>query len=510
MKNYLFLALAAALMMAVACSEPLNEAAEEATPQNEGTETPKKSHWGNKEPIPYTIPNMHLALDKLQSDGLSKSALSKADIKPTHVYLKFFPSDLDELDLLKDDSVLCVVPVPYDYDLEGFDGSYHDPEVPAEIPTYQYSVVEVGHPLPNVRYEVLDSLYMPDLVEYKALSKSHSNVIAIWPELECEAIRLSGFDTTYTIDANRTLSKSYKPGGSVMSYDNVIENYDRSKWNCLFAVPNVRIHVNFSTHRRNGYTDINGNFKTDGNFRNKVHVHVYFDNSNYSIYQDNSNDVVAYYYGRVKSSNMPIQFKSNKTDLIKCSALARAAYWSFNKRRLLTAPKCARLRLFVNGHIDPLSQGTYDNGESTVKVYAQGMKTQHIAGATIAQLAKSMLCNAAGVYTYNSMSVSLKESWGIGVCDILTEDMYYYYLKRCDGVLKKDEKYEYTFPYQSSVYTHAVSDVVKQLSVFPLWKIENCTKRSKSLQELCNNLKNANSNYSARLDQIFKYWETYN
>lgn len=509
MKRVKFLAFVAVLMIAVACSEPLDEAAEELSPQSEGAETPKKSHWGNKEPIPYTIPNMQLALDKLQNNGLSKSTLSKADIKPTHVYLKFSPSDLDELELLKSDSVLCVVPVPYDYDLEDFDGNYHDPEVPAEIPTYQYSVVEVGHPLPDVRYQVLDSLYMPDLVEDKSLSKSLSNVMAIWPELECEAIRLSGFDTSYVIDADKSLSKTYKPGGTVASYDNVIENYSSDKWNCLFAVPNVRIHVNCSTHKRNGYTDISGQFRTDGNFRNKVHVHVYFDNSNYSIYKDNSNDVVAYYYGRVKSSNMPIQFKKNDTDYIKCSALARAAYWSFNRRRNLTAPKCKRLRLYVNGHIDPLSQGTYDNGESTVKVYAQGMKTQDIAGATIAQLAKSMLCNAAGVYNYNSMSVSLKESWGIGVCDILTKDLYNYLLTSNQRVLKDDEKFAYTFPYQSSVYTHVVSDVENQLPVFPLWKIENCARNSKTLQDLCNNLKRADNSYSANLDEIFKYWETY-
>ena len=37
MKRLRFLALAAALMMAAACSEPLDEAAEEATPQNEET-----------------------------------------------------------------------------------------------------------------------------------------------------------------------------------------------------------------------------------------------------------------------------------------------------------------------------------------------------------------------------------------------------------------------------------------------------------------------------------------
>lgn len=52
-------------MMADACSEPLNEVAEEATPQNEGTETPKKSHSGNKINDPYSVSNMRLAYKEL-------------------------------------------------------------------------------------------------------------------------------------------------------------------------------------------------------------------------------------------------------------------------------------------------------------------------------------------------------------------------------------------------------------------------------------------------------------
>ena len=42
MKFPLILAFAAATLFAAACSEPLNEVAEEATPQNEAVETPNK------------------------------------------------------------------------------------------------------------------------------------------------------------------------------------------------------------------------------------------------------------------------------------------------------------------------------------------------------------------------------------------------------------------------------------------------------------------------------------
>ncbi|MBO7565741.1 MAG: hypothetical protein J6T60_01410 [Bacteroidales bacterium] len=513
MKKFLFLAFVAVLMMAAACNEPLDEAEENTLPTNEGEVTPKMSHRGNKEPIPYTIPNMKLALAKLQNNGLSKSTLSDADIRPTHVYLKFFPSNMDELIMLKSDHVLDVVPVPYDCDLEGFDGNYHDPEVPADKPTYYYSVVEVGHPLPNVRVEVLDSLFMPDLVESNSLSKRHSKVLSIWPELECEAIRLSGFDTTYTIEDNRSLSKRYKPSGEVASYDNIVERYDVNK-NYLFPVPNVRVHANFSTHKSNGYTDISGHYEVDGHYTNKVHTHVYFESKNYGIYEDDSQEVAAYYYGRNRASGIAIQFKQDNEYKVKCSAVARAAYWCYNWRRKLSTPTCTMIRIYINGSIQHPTQGTYDNSNKTATVYTQKMKTKDVSGVTIAQLAQSMLVNAMGVSAYNAASESLVESWGIGVSNILTRDLYRYYLTLYK--FPNGNGMVYGFPFRSSIYTHFVSDLEDDdkspgdnVSNIPIHVVEECIISARTLQQLCNNLKSRNPRQSKQLDELYSFWINY-
>ena len=116
MKRTLLFALVAALMMAAACSEPLDEAAEEATSLSEGAETPKKSHWGNKIEDPYSVSNMRLAYKELMKhpgNTLSKAGVSETDIQPTHLHLKFIPKNEEEWRILKLDTILDVVPIPF-------------------------------------------------------------------------------------------------------------------------------------------------------------------------------------------------------------------------------------------------------------------------------------------------------------------------------------------------------------------------------------------------------------
>lgn len=139
MKKFLIISFVALLMLAAACSEPLDEAAEELSPQNEGAETPKMSHWGNKIEDPYSVTNMRLAFKELKKNsesGLSKAGVTEAQIVPTHLHLKFIPKNEEEWRILKQDTVLDVVPIPFNYDLEGFDGTYRDPDCPDGQPTY--------------------------------------------------------------------------------------------------------------------------------------------------------------------------------------------------------------------------------------------------------------------------------------------------------------------------------------------------------------------------------------
>jgi hypothetical protein len=66
-----------------------------------------------------------------------------------HLYIKFKPKTEEELDLLKRDSTLVLYDIPLDFEVEENGNFYHDPEVPIDQPTYQYTFISVNKQLPS-------------------------------------------------------------------------------------------------------------------------------------------------------------------------------------------------------------------------------------------------------------------------------------------------------------------------------------------------------------------------
>lgn len=104
---------------------------------------------------------MQKAWDNIATPTM-RSAMSEVPI--THLYLKFKPQDEEQLSILKNDTSIIWYDYPLDYEMLEEGGSYyHDPEVPLDQPTYQYTAVSVDHPLPQgVEYELLANLYIPE------------------------------------------------------------------------------------------------------------------------------------------------------------------------------------------------------------------------------------------------------------------------------------------------------------------------------------------------------------
>lgn len=92
--------------------------------------------------IPYTIENLKKALDLLPSK--TKTAISEEDFAPTHYYVRFHPKDIPELDLLINISPRIILSeTPLDREVVMGGTYYHDPSLPEDMPTYQYSTLSV-------------------------------------------------------------------------------------------------------------------------------------------------------------------------------------------------------------------------------------------------------------------------------------------------------------------------------------------------------------------------------
>ncbi|HKJ40682.1 MAG TPA: hypothetical protein VKA27_01265, partial [Sunxiuqinia sp.] len=136
---------------------------------------------------PYSVENMQKALENVEAQ--LKSAIK---VEPTHYYVRFRPKSEQELGLITGDTTLYVYDYPLDVEIKRGGTHYHDPSIPANEITWQYTVVPVDYVFPDVQYQKLAELFLPEqgseFQELKSASLDHFD----WLKLETEALRITG------------------------------------------------------------------------------------------------------------------------------------------------------------------------------------------------------------------------------------------------------------------------------------------------------------------------------
>lgn len=103
---------------------------------------------------PYTIANMQQAY--LQLYG------STAPVPVTHLYVRFKPSNSEQLTTLVDDNTLELQDYPMDYQVIQDGDYYQDPSLGTEDIGWLYTVVPVGYiPPSGIQYEIIQQLHIP-------------------------------------------------------------------------------------------------------------------------------------------------------------------------------------------------------------------------------------------------------------------------------------------------------------------------------------------------------------
>lgn len=117
---------------------------------------------GEKLRNPYSLEVMKQACDMLYPPTRGEAPVSDTLIVPNVKYVRFLPTDSVEYRLLMD-SDLELFNYPLDYDILGDPSDYHDPNLPPEQITWQYTVVPIEQTLPSVnRVEVLGTGFIPN------------------------------------------------------------------------------------------------------------------------------------------------------------------------------------------------------------------------------------------------------------------------------------------------------------------------------------------------------------
>ncbi len=184
-----------------------------------------KMFLGEKLNNPYSVESMSKAYKNLVERNELKSGV---EIETTHYYVRFRPKNYQELDLITRDTTLDVYDYPLDVEIKRGGTHYHDPSIPANEITWQYTVVPVNYTFPDVQYQKLADLYLFDEEnEYLEVKSGDINYLD-WRTIEYEALKMTG-NLKEQSEGPRTKGTSWRPSGTIRVFDDVVNSYSATR-----------------------------------------------------------------------------------------------------------------------------------------------------------------------------------------------------------------------------------------------------------------------------------------
>jgi len=246
---------------------------------------------------PYSIDNIIRAYSNLQLNGADIPVI---EIKPNHLYLKFMPSNEEELNLLKKDTTIQFFDFPLNIEITGDGTAWQEPSIKGSGNFNQYCVVPAGKELPAIHHEVIYEVFIPpDESNEKGLS---DEMISFYDELEYESARITGNldekDALKEKDIKGFLPSRWIPRGTIMAWDDLLGQF--------IPIANVNVHARWFTHVETAVTDENGYFQT-GKFRYAVNYAIKWESSYYTI--RNGLFLQAWYNGPKMKSDWNLEIK---------------------------------------------------------------------------------------------------------------------------------------------------------------------------------------------------------
>ena len=210
---------------------------------------------------PYKLSNMQQAYANITG--------AKAQLQPTHRYMRFLPKNEEELYLLKN---IDLFNFPLHYEIIQNGDCYHDPELPAEAITWQYAVIPIDTRIPeNIQHELIYEVFIPNY-------DTDGSKSGLLEAIEDEAIRLCGYSDMLQQNASKGLFSKWTPSGTIKVWDDVLLKY--------IPIHGAKVQVRWLTHIEKDFTDANGNFSTSS-FRFDVNYSIKWERADFDIRSGN-------------------------------------------------------------------------------------------------------------------------------------------------------------------------------------------------------------------------------
>lgn len=276
---------------------------------------------------PYSLENMRIAFRNIQPE-MSDAGIEEEDIVTTHYYVRFRPDNEEELQDIKAlYSDFELYEYPLDYEMSGR-VSYHDPEIPDSLPTYQYASIDSVSwrtiPLPqNIDCEVIERLFIPDddlnveqgMQMCATRSSSYNDALEA---LVNESMRLTGNLEEEEIPENGMMSSNstWYPSGRITAYDDIVDGQ--------IPLEGVKVRARrwFTTHT--AVTDANGEFVMSNGFKNKANYSIVWEGDMWDIRDGYIGQ--AYYNGPKKKGAWNLEIANDNYKSVRYAAIHRAVY----------------------------------------------------------------------------------------------------------------------------------------------------------------------------------------
>ncbi len=187
-------------------------------------------------------------------------------LKANCLYVRFLPKDSTDVAILQDlDLELFDYPLDYDIVVEG--NSYHDPTLPEDQITWQYTTVKPDFTFPEIEYQIIEECYIPEETEL-----TRANGLSFATALEEKAILNAGLPEKYfSKSETRLFGFGKKPEGTikVMNDCTGIEE----------GIRGVKVRCHFLVNICSTYTDESGRYSIGNRYVCNPHYSIVYNNT---------------------------------------------------------------------------------------------------------------------------------------------------------------------------------------------------------------------------------------
>lgn len=124
--------------------------------------------------------------------------------------------------MLTRDTTLHIYDYPLDVEIKRGGTHYHDPSIPQNQITWQYTVVPVDYTFPNIQHQKLADLFLQEETGELEELKSGSIDYFDWLTLETEALRITDNLVENEVNGIELKSTSWRPAGTIKVHDDIL------------------------------------------------------------------------------------------------------------------------------------------------------------------------------------------------------------------------------------------------------------------------------------------------